>query len=222
MSGAKGAGARPGPADKAVAGGLQRLRREERLARRRLILDTARELFSERDFRSVTARQIAKRAGFSTGVIYRYFTHLDELFLEVFFEGARELTARVEEAMKEAGGTCILERFCETYVTYLNENMTFYQMMGYFMLGGRLSPQAAAEIDTTMRPLMDRVEQAVRGAGISGDTRLAAHALFSALNGIMISYAKYPGRSLQEIERHTLRLTREVAHRFGGRSGHRG
>jgi len=44
--------------------------------------------------------------------------------------------------------------------------------------------------------------------------RLRAHALFSALNGLMISYARYPGRSAEETRRHTLRLAEIIARRF--------
>ena len=40
---------------------------------------------------------------------------------------------------------------------------------------------------------MDRVQAIIVAAGVKGETRLVAHALFSALNGIMISYARVPG-----------------------------
>lgn len=192
---------------------LEGLRKREREARRDLILSSARRLFSEKDFRSVTVREIARKAGVSPGTIYRYYERLDELFLDVFFAGTGELARRID-ARCRGGRGCTLEQFCETYIGYLNENMTFYQMMGHFMLGGRLSEAATERLNPIMRGLMDRVERIVKTAGLSGQTRLAAHALFSSLNGIMISYARYPGRSLEEIRRHTLRLSRIVARFF--------
>jgi hypothetical protein len=94
--------------------------------------------------------------------------------------------------------------------------MSFYQMMGHFMLGGRLSPEATERLNPIMRELMDSIEAIVREVGLGGDTRLISHALFSALNGVMISYARYPGRSLEEIRRHTLRLAEVVADFFEG------
>jgi AcrR family transcriptional regulator len=194
---------------------LQDLKEIEREARRDLILETARRLFSERDFRSVTVREIAARAGVSPGTIYRYYQNLDELFLEIFLAGAREITRRIDLNRQGKMGWS-LARFCEIYVGYLNDNMTFYQMMGYFMLGGRLSADTTQKLNTTMRELMDRVEMVVNEAGIAGDTRLVSHALFSAMNGIMISYAQYPGRTLDEVRRHTLRLAAVVAGFFAG------
>lgn len=200
----------------------QEQKEKERETRRELILATARSLFAERDFRSVTVREIARAAGISPAAIYRYYATLDDLFLDVFFAGAKEITNLVDREIRERGG-CSVRKFCEIYVLFLNENMSFYQMMGHFMLGGHLSAEATAKLNPIMRALMDRVEAVVRGAGLGGRTRLAAHALFSALNGVMISYARYPGRTLEEIRRHTLRLARVVAARFasGKRTGAR-
>lgn len=192
---------------------LEVLREREREVRRELILSAARKLFADKDFRSVTVREIAKRAGVSPGTIYRYYENLDELFLDVFFAGAREITERLDEEY-EKKSDCSLLRFCEIYIGYLNENMTFYQMMGHFMLGGNFSPNATERLNPIMRELMNRVEGIVKEAGLKGETRLVSHALFSSLNGIMISYAQYPGRSLDEIRRHTLRLSRIVAASF--------
>lgn len=192
---------------------LPALREKEKEARRELILSAARKLFAEKDFRSVTVREIAKAVEMSPGTIYRYYENLDDLFLDVFFAGAMDLTA-VVDAEWEKGSGCSLKRFCEIYVGYLNENMSFYQMMGHFMLGGKLSPEATKRLNPIMRELMNRIEGIVRAADLERETRLVAHALFSALNGVMISYARYPGRSLEEIRRHTLRLAVLVAECF--------
>ncbi len=189
---------------------LQALREKEREARRELILSSARRLFAEKDFRSVTARQIAREAGVSAGTLYRYYENLDELFLDVFFAGAREMTERIDREQRIKGG-CSLRKFCELYIVYLNENISFYQMMGHFMLGGRLSPEATGRLNPIMRDLMDRIEGIVSGERVTEDARLLSHALFSALNGVMISYAQYPGRSLEEIRRHTVRLAGVIA-----------
>jgi AcrR family transcriptional regulator len=190
--------------------GLSEIKQYERETRRRLILAAAQKLFAENDFRSVTVREIAKAAEVSIGTIYNYYANLDELFFDVFVEGTEEITEllQIEEKKNQPGS---LARLCEVYIGYLNENMTFYQMMGHFMLGGRLSDEGTEKLNLVMRALMDRVEVIVRSSGIKGETRLVAHALFSALNGIMISYAQYPGRSRDEIRRHTQRLAQVIA-----------
>ncbi len=190
------------------------LKDRQREARRALILASAQKLFADRDFASVTAREVARAAGVSPGTIYRYYENMDELFLDVFFVGAHEIAALVEAECTGPGG-CRIRRLCELYIGFLNDNITYYQMMSHFMLGGRLSDSATGRLNPVMRRLIDLIERVVIDAGVTGDTRVVSQALFSSLNGIMISYAKYPGRSLEEIRRHTMRLAGVVAGFFG-------
>lgn len=198
---------------------LPQLKLQERDARRRLILAAARNLFATKDFRSVTVREIAKAAGVSIGTIYNYYANLTELFLDVFLTSAEEIALLLDSENTE--GRLDLHRLGEVYITYLNENMTFYQMMGHFMLGGDMSQEGVERLNNMMKRLMDRITETMEATGRHANPRLAAHALFSALNGIMISYARYPGRTTDEIRRHTLRLAGVVTETFApdNRSG---
>ncbi|MBS3732402.1 MAG: TetR/AcrR family transcriptional regulator [Desulfobacterales bacterium] len=192
---------------------LEQLKVEEREARRKLIADTARELFAQKEFQEVTVREIAKAAGVSVGTIYNHYANLGELFLDVFLESGRQITRLMDKAL-EGNRPGAFRRVCRVYINYLNDNMTFFQMMSRFILGGGLSEEATPKLNQSMRSMMDRFENAVRMASIQTDTRISAHALFSALNGIMISYARYPGRTTEELKQHTLRLTDTVASIF--------
>jgi AcrR family transcriptional regulator len=188
---------------------FQELKQTERDLRRQIILDAALVLFADKDFRSVTVREIARQAGVSIGTIYNYYPNLTELFLDVFLNSAEEIT-RMLDALNN-GHPAGLETICELYIAYLNDNMTFYQMMSHFMLGGDLSSETTVKLNAKMKELLNRLEAALANAGLQTDTRLTAHALFSALNGIMISYARYPGKTDPEIRRHTLRLSGIIA-----------
>lgn len=188
---------------------MQDLKKSERDSRRKIILDSALDLFAIKDFRSVTVREIAKHAGVSIGTIYNYYPNLTELFLDVFLNSAEEITRRFDNMSRNEPPT--LEQLCEFYITFLNDNMTFYQMMSHFMLGGELSYEATQKLDEIMRELMNRMEKTLVSAGIQANSRITAHALFSALNGIMISYARYPGKSDAEIRCHTLRVAKVIS-----------
>ncbi len=196
-----------------TASTLKELKQQERQNRRELIVSAAQKLFAEKDFRRVTAREIAKTSGVSPGTIYRYYRNLDELFLDIFIIHARELSDLVGRLDRKNGDVSV-HQFCHRYISYLNDNMTFYQMMGHFMLAGDMTQDTAHKLDPIMRPLMDSIEKVILKAGVRDNSRLTAHALFSALNGAMISYARYPGRSLEEIKRHTLRLAKIIADGF--------
>jgi len=82
------------------------------------------------------------------------------------------------------------------------------------MLGGDLSETGTEKLNQKIRALMDRIEAAVKNGGHQPDSRLMAHGLFSALNGIMITYARYPGRSADDITRHTRRLAEVIGDVF--------
>jgi AcrR family transcriptional regulator len=188
---------------------IQDLKKSERDSRRKIILDSALDLFAIKDFRSVTVREIAKHAGVSIGTIYNYYPNLTELFLDVFLNSAKEITRQFDNMSRKESPT--LEQLCKFYITFLNDNMTFYQMMSHFMLAGELSSEATQRLDEIMRELMNHMEKTLISAGIQTNSRITAHALFSALNGIMISYARYPGKSDEDIRRHTLRVAKVIS-----------
>ena len=194
---------------------LEELKSREREARRDLIITAAQNLFAVKDFRQVTAREIAKAAQVSPGTIYRYYRNLDDLFIDIFLDHAQEISRLIDTAYQEKA-ECTVRHFCEIYIEYLNKNMTFYQMMSHFMLNGALPPDTSKKVDPIMRILMDGIERILKDGGVTGDSRIIAHALFSALNGTMITYARYPGRELVETKRHTLRLAKIIADRFDG------
>ncbi len=194
---------------------LAELKQQEKDARRNLILEAARELFATKDFRQVTVREIARQGEISVGTIYNYYESLDQLFLDIFLQCSRELTQIIDR--QEASGPVSLIDLCRIYVDYLNTNMTFYQMMSHFMLGNNLGSQATEKLNLAMRGLLDRIEVGLDGTAESVEksgNRIRAHALFAALNGVMISYARYPGRTDTEIRKHTLRLTDIIARVF--------
>ena len=193
-------------------GGLAALRENERDARRTLIMDAACRLFAEKDFKQVTVREIAKQARVGVGTIYNYYTSLDELFFDIFQKHASDIQQRLYSQAQKKDAT--LHDLCALYVDYLCTHIPFYQIMSHFMLGGDLMPAATEKLNHIIRQLMDHLEDTLKKTGPGEDSRITAHALFAALNGIMISYARYPGRSDGEIRAHTRRLALRMADIF--------
>ena len=57
-------------------------RKEQTQATRKAILDSAMELFGEKDFASTSINDISKNASISKGIVYHYFQNKDDLYLE--------------------------------------------------------------------------------------------------------------------------------------------
>lgn len=78
--------------------------RSEREARRRALLDSAREVFSSRPFTELTLEGISRRAGVPSGSAALLFATVEELFLQVADHAAQEWIAEVDAALTSGHG----------------------------------------------------------------------------------------------------------------------
>jgi AcrR family transcriptional regulator len=69
--------------------------------RRMQLLDAAAKLFSQRGFDATSMRDIASAVGMLSGSIYYHFESKDELLREVYEQGMRMVTDRVEAAVAD-------------------------------------------------------------------------------------------------------------------------
>ena len=192
---------------------LLKLKQDERERKREIILQAAQKIFSKKGISGVNMRDIAQEAGVSVGFIYCYFSGQTDIFLELFEAGATDIYDRIS-AIAETERSRPFRALARTYVNYLHENRMFYQMMISFMLEGELSDGALDRLNGSLRRIMDGVE-AIFKKEMGGETsRTLAHSFFAALNGVMISFVNYPGRTPQEIKNRTFVLAETIADRF--------
>ena len=89
---------------------------EQKLERRRAILDAALQLFQEMPFDAIGIGEVAKRAGVAKGTVYLYFRTKEALFLalqsEAFESWFDEMDARLKE-MQAAQESCTVDRFVD-------------------------------------------------------------------------------------------------------------
>lgn len=189
------------------------LKEQEREARKELIVRVTQALLTEKNFKGVTIRDIAEQVGVSPATLYRYYESLDEIFLAVFYRGTCQIADLIRE---ECAGPekCSIRRLAEVYIGYLNNNLSYFQMMSMFAPRGMLSDSDEKMINPAMKELLELIENVIEGAGYKGDRRLMSHALFSALNGIMTTYAQNPGMTLTEIRNYTKILAGFIADFF--------
>ncbi|MFA1819212.1 TetR/AcrR family transcriptional regulator [Virgibacillus oceani] len=105
---------------------LAELKKEEKQARRNIILDAAITLFSTHKISYVGIRDIAKEAGISPAFIYRYFDDRDSLFVAVFHKKREEMILTITESLEESSYTSP-ETVGRKFVTYLLDNDLFFK-----------------------------------------------------------------------------------------------
>src|SRR5690348_8925688 len=78
--------------------GVRERRQRERDELRRAILDTAREIAAAEGWGAVTIRRVAEKIEYSPPVIYEHFASKEQLVVELFRQGFRELLAEMRGA----------------------------------------------------------------------------------------------------------------------------
>lgn len=101
----------------------------ERLAKRLLIMEAARDMFLERGYDAVTLRQIAERTEHSTTAIYVHFADKFDLFQQIVHEDFR----RFDQALTAHAGIVDpverLQRIGRAYVEFAMTMPRSYEMM---------------------------------------------------------------------------------------------
>jgi len=80
-------------------------RERERLRQRREMLEAALELFSEKGYHNVSMHEIAARAEFAIGTLYKFFKNKEDLYRELLLDQAekfqRALTTALDQTQDE-------------------------------------------------------------------------------------------------------------------------
>lgn len=184
---------------------FQKLRDRERQRRKDIILDAAERVFATTPFTEVNMRRIAREAGISPASIYTYFTDQEALFVDTYLRRSRDMADRFKAVIQDSNEDAI-EKTAFTYIDYFIGQDVYFRMMAHFMLYARLSPDSLEKLNSMERVLLDTFEDAFKKSGASGNTRYLAHLFFAALNGILITFHRYPGRKEEEVYMHMRRL----------------
>lgn len=184
---------------------LMMLKENERETRKRLIIESSISLFAKKSFDTVSMRDIALVAGISPASIYTYFEDKDDLFVEAFSYKAEEICRNLEKMIDQNKGMS-LENIAVNFVNYLFEHDSFFQMMTHFMTSGTIKESSLARFNETERYLLNLFDKSFEKMGVTRNVRLLSHAFFASLNGVMITFTRYPGRSKEEVRKHINRL----------------
>lgn len=95
------------------------------------------------------------------------------------------------------------------------DNDQYFRMMTHFMLDGSLSPEKIEKLNAAERRIFEQFDRLFKKLKKPEPVRLLSHAFFAALNGVLITFRNYPGRTSKAVRRHMINIARVIAGSFG-------
>src|SRR5215218_9865907 len=105
-------------------------RQRERIARRQLIIATARALAEREGWDAVTTRRLSTEIEYSQPVLYKHFASMEDIVEAVALEGFGELAETLSTARGDAGRPQeMLSRVAHAYSNFAADNPVLYDAM---------------------------------------------------------------------------------------------
>jgi len=173
--------------------------------RRELVLAAARSAFLELGLDGASLREIAKRAGYTPGAIYSYFSSKEEVYGALLGESLERLNARVaasepepEEAPASGRSAAMHRRLVErTLRTKATAFFDFYREsprdldLGFYLFHGMqprgLTPALNEQLNAQLRKALLPAQQALEALGWAREEAQAdTTALFAHTVGLLL------------------------------------
>ena len=152
---------------------------------RQLILDAAQSIIESNGLAGLSAREIARRIGYSPGTIYNMFENLDDVVLHVEARVLDALDQRIHDAMSGDHTEDKVVRLAETYLAFTSERPKLWNLLfEHYMPGGADTPPWYQQ---KLEMLMSRVESAMAPLFAPDDhiaRQRAARVLWAGVHGI--------------------------------------
>ncbi|HUN36145.1 MAG TPA: TetR/AcrR family transcriptional regulator [Trebonia sp.] len=176
-------------------------RQRERIARRRLILATARALAESEGWDAVTTRRLSAEIEYSQPVLYKHFRSMDDLVEAVALEGFGELAVTLSAARRgSAAPGDEIGLAAAAYSDFAVKNPALYDAM--FTRPTRLR-FGAEDTPAPLHEAFGELRKAVATIAAGRDVDSLTEVLWSALHGLAMlgrNHRLRPGHDADRIE----------------------
>jgi AcrR family transcriptional regulator len=173
-------------------------RKKEKENRKNAILKTARKLFFDKGFKSVTIDNIAAKAGLSKGSIYLCFDSKEEIYFQVLIADNIETYKKNSYYLeKEATASELLLEYAQNYVDSFLGNNELFRILMTFMLHSdqmNLTEEQNRELIRTTNDNIQVVSELLQKGINTGEFsapinfRQTQIAIWGLLNGVIALY----------------------------------
>ncbi|HDP80263.1 MAG TPA: TetR/AcrR family transcriptional regulator [Spirochaetes bacterium] len=178
-----------------------KLKELERENRKNLIINAAETVFTKLPFDKVTMRLIAKEAGITATAIYRYFTDKQCLYAEAYIRSNNRLLAKILKTMNAHQEFCLEEITAIIMDHFIREEQNL-KMRTHFMIDDTLNGDVLNSINESFRVFLIEIVNYFSRFNPNTDVRMLARMYVAALNGLLITLRKYPGKNREEVIKH--------------------
>lgn len=149
------------------------------------ILTAATDLIASSGLKGLSAREIARRIGYSAGTIYNVFENLDDLILTIEGRMLDELAAKLDGLPDDSDPRERVLRFAETYIAYTHANPRLWNLLfEHHLPADRHVP---SEYQMKLEGLLKRIEAALAPLlqhADEAEVRRRARVLWAGVHGI--------------------------------------
>lgn len=152
---------------------------------RELIIESAQDIIESDGLAGLSAREIARRIGYSPGTIYNMYQNLDDVILHVEARVLDSLEARLGGIVKTVSGPEALPELARAYLAFTQEKPKLWNLLfEHHLPPGTDLP---AWYQEKLEGLLKRVEEALSPlfpAGNEIERHRAARVLWAGVHGI--------------------------------------
>lgn len=152
---------------------------------RELILDASTDLIEAHGLAGLSAREIARRIGYSPGTLYNIFENLDDLVLTIEGRLLDRLSAALADSPKGGTPTESVQRLAQAYLRFTHDNPKLWNLLfEHHLPEGRDVPSWYQQ---KLESLLSRVEEALTpllGDADPQSVRRYARVLWAGVHGI--------------------------------------
>lgn len=173
------------------------LKEIERENRKNLIIHAAERVFGRKPFDQVTMRDIAAEAGITPTAIYRYFSDKQDLYAEAYIKSNHRLLERLMSVI-ENSEALNLETIALTIMDHFVKEEQNLKMRAYFMIDDSFSDELLQKLTENTKYFLDKMETHIRRFSSHPEPRVISLTFFAALNGVMLTFRKRPGKTKED------------------------
>ena len=165
---------------------------QKQMEQKQRLIEAARQLLSEKSYRSVTIRELGERAGVNSAMVRYYFDNKEGLFVALLDEMAKHHFNQMGQFMREAQP---LKEFIKGMLNMLTENAGFAIMIHDEILTND-SPLRAAFIERFPKRMAKMLPMLVQQEFSISDPLKAKYYAFNLISLIITPFIGEPVRKL--------------------------